>query len=149
MDIPALSVGRLHLVGDDDRDEFINRAPVNTIMFGGAGNDLLIGGPLRDRLNGNEGKDFLRGGAGGDVLDPGSDLIEGEAILGGDAGDRLVRTRFVGLYINTVATSFDQVFQEDLDGRVGTDATQLNTQFRSVYLQMPVFTELLSQLRSH
>lgn len=67
-------------------DSFANLTDVDTILYGGAGNDTLIGGGGNDLLKGGGGNDFLFGGGGSNDLtgDPGQDTV-----LGGQGNDVL------------------------------------------------------------
>ncbi|MEQ1825619.1 MAG: calcium-binding protein [Pirellula sp.] len=94
-DFPAGIVQRVDFNAEAGNDTFSNQTFINSIAYGGLGNDLLNGGNATDRLFGGIGIDHLNGGNGNDVLsgDQGDDLLSGGAgedfMVGGDGHDSM------------------------------------------------------------
>ena len=105
----AWKVRSIVFLGGDGNDYFQNNTAINSVAYGGKGDDLLIGGRATDRLFGDDGndrlygmsgQDYLAGGNGNDYLDTGADAVAPEWALGqggfdtfknrpGDVTDRL------------------------------------------------------------
>jgi hypothetical protein len=106
------------LRGGDDRvsdqlNGFSAVADVETVMFGGAGNDDLTGsGTQPDTLNGDAGNDTLRGSGGNDTLTGGAGR---DTIQGGDlndtinARDREIDTIDCGAGVDTAVLDWNDV----------------------------------------
>jgi Ca2+-binding RTX toxin-like protein len=77
--VPLTGLHRLIFVGGDGNDAFVNRTALDSVGYGGNGNDLLVGGAGNDQFDGGAGDDDLRGGAGNDTLwgGPGSNRLDG------------------------------------------------------------------------
>ena len=79
----------------DGNDTMTNKANINIIGYGGAGNDRLTGGGSHDELFGEAGDDTLRGGGNNDYLSggPGTDVLHGgleeDYLDGGPGADTL------------------------------------------------------------
>ncbi|MFC4701151.1 glycosyl hydrolase family 28-related protein [Glaciecola siphonariae] len=92
-----MSVSQLELAYGDVGDDTFDASLLNieTILHGGAGNDLLYGGKLKDRIDGGDGNDTLVGNAGNDILRgrAGADTVygsDGNDHVGGDEGDDIL-----------------------------------------------------------
>jgi Ca2+-binding RTX toxin-like protein len=65
----ALStVASIQFLGSDGDDTFFNSSSIESLVFGGAGNDTLSGGSGDDRFFGSTGSDNLYGNGGDDEL---------------------------------------------------------------------------------
>lgn len=65
-------VDQIVFYGHEGHDSFRNDSFVESIAFGGDGNDHLVGGVLADRLYGGDGHDTLEGRQNSDVLNGGN-----------------------------------------------------------------------------
>lgn len=91
----ASKVQHIEFFGKGRNDTFDNGSSIESIAYGGNGNDVLLGGNATDRFFGGDGDDTLRGRNGNDVLvgDSGNDLLQGERgfdyLVGGTGDDDL------------------------------------------------------------
>jgi Ca2+-binding RTX toxin-like protein len=86
------NISKISFDGLDGDDTFVNETDIDSIAYGGAGNDWLIGGYGQDGLYGGGNNDVLSGQDGNDVLHggPGNDFLlgdDGDDKLHGDMGD--------------------------------------------------------------
>lgn len=74
-------INRLVFHGGDGSDTFVNKTWLNSVGYGGNGDDVLVGGSGMDQFDGGDGNDILSGGDGNDILSggPGRDRLDGGA----------------------------------------------------------------------
>ena len=93
--VPARSVRSIRFDALGGDDSFVNGTRIESVVYGGSGNDTLQGGSGNDLLSGGEGDDVIDGGFGYDRLlgDGGNDVLRGgdgrDILLGGDGDDIL------------------------------------------------------------
>lgn len=92
-------VHRVIIFGEAGNDELVVRDDVETVMFGGPGQDRLVDGWGRGVLHGNDGNDELLGRGGDDHLD------------GGNGTDQLWGGPGSNIYFDD---GLDSIFQRDL-----------------------------------
>ncbi len=86
------NVDSVYFVGYGGNDTFLNDTSLDTLAYGGSGNDRLTGGTGEDTLYGDGGRDNLNGRGGNDSIWAGSgdDYLyggDGDDLLHGDAGN--------------------------------------------------------------
>ena len=80
------NIEEIDFYGSPFNDTFINRTDINSVAYGGDGNDSLAGGTGQDWLYGEDGDDYLWGGDGDDALYGGSGA---DRLYGKDGVDTL------------------------------------------------------------
>ena len=80
------TVDSIYFVGYGGNDTFLNDTSIDSLAYGGSGNDRLTGGTGEDTFYGDGGRDILNGRGGDDTIWAGSG---DDSLYGGDGGDLL------------------------------------------------------------
>ena len=89
MVLDASAVDRIIMQGGAGDDILENQTDIESVLQGGAGNDVLLGGSGEDVLADGSGSDVAKGGDGKDVVQAADDG-DTDALSGGDAVDLVI-----------------------------------------------------------